>query len=241
MFRFRQFSVRNELAALKVGTDAVLLGASMDISPSSRRLLDIGTGTGVIALMAAQRLSGLSPHWSIDAIDADAAAISEAADNFARSPWGDSLHAVLTPLQEFEPDCEYDAIFSNPPYYDASLLNPDARKALARHTSGLSKTDICEFASRSLRKGGRLSVILPADDSVRMRRIAAGFNLNLQRIISVRTVERKPARRVVMEFLKNSPCECSEEELVIMADGKYSPAYQSLVSEFLLYLPSDTI
>ena len=214
VFRFKQFSVRNEHPALKVGTDAVVLGAAMTLPaagssapaalspvlsgrvppdqvlpgrispakvppdqvlpghvsptqvPSDRplRLLDIGTGTGVIALMAAQRISAAlppatenadacaAPLFHIDAIDIDDASIEEAAANFADSPWAASLAAIRVPLQSFGPSEPYDAIFSNPPFFEGSLKNPDAREAAARHTVSLSCRDICAFAADHLVK-----------------------------------------------------------------------------------------
>jgi len=145
-FRFKRFSVQNEKSALKLGTDAVLLGSAMTILPGDARMLDIGTGTGVIALMAAQRCRAAC----IDAIDIDAPSVEEAGANFASSPWGERLAAFEVDLNKFTPNCQYDLIFTNPPYYDSSLKNPDERSARARHTDSLSYSQIFAFAAEHL-------------------------------------------------------------------------------------------
>ena len=149
-FRFRQFSVHHSESALKLGTDAVLLGAAMSIRGSERRALDIGTGCGVIALMAAQR----APHCHIVGIDIDPPSVREAALNFAASPWAERLEAVLCALEEFRPETgNYDLIFSNPPYYDDSLKNPDERSAAARHTHSLPHATL--LPGQGAARGGR--------------------------------------------------------------------------------------
>lgn len=186
-FEFRHFSVRHRDSALKVGTDAVLLGAAMTMKESDRRALDIGTGCGVIALMAAQRSSGSLTDGAqdggslqIEAVEIDGPSAAEAAFNFEASPWRGRLHAIHSSLLALDasfsapdglrtaspdglraasPDAPrtYDLIFSNPPYYDDSLLNPDAREAAARHTRTLSYSDICDFAARHLTVAARAS------------------------------------------------------------------------------------
>ena len=165
VFRFKRFSVENDRSAMKVNTDGVLLGASMTLKPSDRLLLDIGTGTGTIALMAAQRLSDLDAlsglpaersislniceasrkvgrnvpvERSIYAIDIDEASADEAGKNFKESPWPDILqahHASLDEISGTFKDTRFDLIFSNPPYFEDSLTAPDKRKSTARHTS----------------------------------------------------------------------------------------------------------
>lgn len=222
-FRFKQFSVRNRDSALKVGTDAVILGAAMTINPADRRLLDVGTGTGVIALMAAQRLSAfrsddcgaseqgfLIKHtdgvcssesaFFVEAIDLDAPSADEAAWNFRNSPWPSRLSSICCPLQEFRPSAPYDLIFSNPPFYDDSLLNPDARESGARHTLSLSYRELCSFAADHLCPEGRLSLILPAEVETALLRTAASFGLRPFRLLRIRTTASKPFRRLLAEF-----------------------------------------
>lgn len=234
IFRFKQFEVRNERSAMKVNTDGVLLGALMTLRPDTdRRLLDIGTGTGAIALMAAQRLlnrSAKSPSpkeseahlkesaeekvvaWykeageapvRIDAIDIDEASAEEAALNFAASPWAASLRARRTSLQDFAPEAAYDAIFSNPPFFTETLHSPDSRKAQARHADSLPLGEIFRFAARNLAPGGRLSLILPASQETPARREAACEGLGVTRIVSIKGSERKPPYRAVIEFSRS--------------------------------------
>lgn len=227
-FRFKQFEVRNSKSALKVGTDAVLLGAAMSVREDDTNMLDIGTGTGVIALMAAQR-SGAH----IDAIDVDIPSCEEAQSNFEASPWQSRISLYNTPLQEFSPDSRYDLVFSNPPYYDESLKNPDSREATARHSVMLSKTDICSFAAKWLSPDGRLSLILPAEDEKEICRTAASFALYLFRIMRIKTSSRKTVRRIIVEFCRSRQTPV-EEELVLQEGMERTEAYLRLTEEFYL-------
>ena len=259
-FRFKQFSVRNDMAALKVGTDAVLLGASMTLAPEDSCLLDIGTGTGVIALMVAQRITGgtlwgETPHqkfaktlggtlWGetphqkfakteVFAIDIDGPSAQEAALNFADSPWADGLRAIHTSLADYKPEQKFDCIFSNPPFYDNSLTNPDAREATARHTGSLSYREIFAFSAEWLHPRGRLSLILPADQETAILRTAASFGLFPFRIIRIRTTVRKPVRRIILEFSRTKQ-KVSDESLTLQDGNARSAQYQELTREFYL-------
>lgn len=241
LFRFRRFSVHNTASALKVGTDAVLLGAAMTLNEQDCNLLDIGTGTGVIALMAAQRLSQArrdpeSEQFRIDAIDIDAPSAAEAALNFRESPWAQSLMAECCPLSGFSPDRKYDLIFSNPPYYDNSLVNPDERETAARHTGSLSYREICAFAAENLVPGGRLSLILPAESGTALVRTAASFGLRLFRLLRIRTTASKPVRRIIAEFrlAEGAVMFPVEEELVLQQGSSRTEEYSALTEDFYL-------
>ena len=248
VFRFKKFEVVNERSAMKVNTDGVLLGAAMTILPSDKKMLDVGTGTGTIALMAAQRLSSVilsSPvilnevkNPRIDAIDIDEASASEASANFINSPWNSILKAHHLPLEEFAASTEtvYDLIFSNPPYFEDSLTAPDERKSTARHTSdGLSYRDIFEFAKDRLSANGRVSLVLPADQEAALTRYARMCGLYLFRILRVRTVPRKAPSRIISEFSRTRCAELSEELLTIQDEGKYTQEYLSLTRDFYLF------
>jgi len=240
VFRFRRFAVRNRDSALKVGTDAVLLGAAMRILPSDRRALDIGTGTGVIALMAAQRSEDFcradiygSAGLRISGIEIDPLSAAEAEFNFRHSPWSDRLEALCTPLSAYRPAEKFDLIFSNPPYYDCSLRNPDLRAAAARHNDSLSYREILAFAAEQLLPGGRLAIILPSEQSAGIRRCAASYGLLPLRVLGIRTAESKPLKRSIIEF-SALPGEMQEDEITLMRDGARSEEYRRLTEDFYL-------
>ena len=259
IFRFKRFEVVNERSAMKVNTDGVLLGASMTIAPTDRMLLDIGTGTGTIALMAAQRLSALSDVPSvcpdrpgissdstgtgqkicINAVDIDEASATEAAMNFANSPWSDILVARHASLEEYassDEGREYDLIFSNPPYFEESLNAPEQRRNNARHTStGLSYREILDFASRRLSEEGRVSLVLPSETEAALCRHARMDGLHLFRIIRVKTVPRKEPSRIIAEFSRRRADTVREETLIIQNEGKYTEMYLSLMHDFYLF------
>lgn len=212
IFRFKEFHVHNDASAMKVGTDSVLLGAAMTLSGNERRLLDIGTGTGVVALLAAQRLSEMGADFLVDAVEIDGAAAGEAALNFMESPWKERLRVHHCPVQKFPASDSYDCIFSNPPYYDSSLENPDPEKARARHTGSLSYTDLCRVADSLLTPGGRFCVILPQESRASLFRTAASFGLFPSRIVEIFTSPAKPCRRIIAEFLR-CRTDCSTEAI----------------------------
>ena len=246
VFRFKKFDVLNERSAMKVNTDGVILGASMTVLPSDRNMLDIGTGTGTIALMTAQRLlehkeisgSNIKGNVRIDAIDIDEASALEAAINFRNSPWNDFLNAYNYSLNQYAASTQtsYDLIFSNPPYFEDSLTAPDERKSTARHTSeGLSYRDIFEFAKDSLTEQGRVSIVLPADQEAALARYARMCGLHMFRILRIRTVPRKAPSRIVAEFSRERCQELQEGLLTIQDEGKYTQEYLSLTRDFYLF------
>ena len=227
VFRFKQFCVSNTLSAMKVNTDGVLLGAAMTIPEHAAAMLDIGTGTGTIALMAAQRHPGAAIH----AIDIDEASAREAAQNFKESPWSVRLTAFHTALADFHPDCRYDHIFSNPPYYDDSLLNPDQREGEARHSISLSYRHILAFSAEHLQQDGTLSLILPADTEKTMLRQAGSYGLFPFRLLRIRSTPRKKPSRLIAEFSFKKVIP-TEELLTIQESGKYTQEYISLTDDF---------
>ena len=236
-FRFKRFEVVNERSAMKVNTDGVLLGALMCLKSTDRRLLDVGTGTGTIALMAAQRLDGTA---RIDAVDIDPDSADEATANFRRSPWAENLHAYNHSLESYssilDEGIRYDLIFSNPPYFEDSMPAPDERKSTARHTSeGLSYRDIFEFAKDRLTGEGRVSLVLPSDQEAAVCRYARMCSLHLFRILRIRTVPRKSPSRVILEFSRLRKATPEDTVMTIQNEGQYTQEYLSLTKDFYLF------
>lgn len=239
-FRFRQFEVSNKLSAMKIGTDAVLLGAwAFEASgfgaSSDLRALDIGCGTGVLSLMLAQRFTGMS----VLGIDIDAEAAAEAAANFSRSPWAARLEALQTDFREFATSGEagiYDIIISNPPFFTGGAEAPDDARRIARHQESLGLHDLMEGATHVLAPEGILAVVLPADKADEARAEAALARLEPTRECIVATTPRKPPRRILMEFRHSGIVTATQREnlLIHTPEGGFSDRYSRLVEPFYL-------
>ncbi len=245
IFHFKQFDVLNERSAMKVNTDGVLLGAVTEVFPTDRSVLDIGTGTGVVALMLAQKLAQFGDDFRILGIDVDGPSATEAAGNFAASPWCRHLEALGTSLQEYfrtDPGerVQPDLIVSNPPFFDNSLNAPDARRNAARHTGDtLSYREILEYASVNLSQEGRVSMILPAGIEAQLLRFARMCGFVPWRMLRIRTKEGKPYSRIIVRFrrrLPGEPATVVEESEMVLSDkeGKRTSQHASLVTDYLL-------
>ena len=230
-FRFKRFTVHQDRCAMKVGTDGVLLGAWTPLRPTDLRLLDIGTGTGLIALMLAQR----APEAEVTGIDIDD--VSQARENAAASPWGERLHFVQTPVHTFDPAGRFDRIVSNPPFFDATLPSPDAGRTTARHTVTLSFSEVCDAVLRLLAPGGRCAGGRPPREGRRFLR-AAGGRLTTLRRTDVRTTPRRAVKRTLLELSRTEEAEGAPtvDELVIGtgAHEAYTPEYRALTGDFYL-------
>ncbi|MEG1585272.1 MAG: methyltransferase [Bacteroidales bacterium] len=235
-FRFKQFTVYQEKCAMKVGTDGVLLGAWCSIE-GKKRVLDIGTGTGLISLMIAQR----NEEVIIDALEIDDDAAIQAADNFGRSPWADRLTAIRSDFMEYMPSqaIKYDLIVSNPPYFENSLKADCGKRTQARHTDTLSFEDLLLHASRLLSPEGVLSLVYPIDIDEKVQRQALLNGLICNRQTFVKGNPTANPKRVLSEFIWNpndqnvdNPC---RSELVVELDRHlYSDAYIALTRDFYL-------
>ena len=228
-FAFKQFTVRHDRCAMKVGTDGVLLGAWTDLS-HSRRILDIGTGTGLIALMLAQRCMDAR----ITAIDLDSAAVEQAQENIQASPWKDRIEALQQDICTYHPNGTFDTIVSNPPYFIDSLKCPDGQRSTARHTDTLDADRLIGKVSELLTSDGRFSIILPAEQTEDLIRVAGEKGLHPSRQTWVITRPGLSPKRILMEFRK-IPVTLQPDELVIELERHvYSEEYIALTQEFYL-------
>lgn len=229
-FTFKKFTVRHDRCAMKVGTDGVLLGAWTDIN-RSRRILDIGTGTGLIAMMLAQR----AEDARITAIDIDTDAVSQAQENIAASPWDDRIEVAHEDIRTYAPTALFDTIVSNPPYFVNSLKCPDRQRNTARHTDTLDALSLLESVSVLLAPEGRFSLILPAAQSDDFVRLATRCGLCLSRHTAVITRPGLPPKRSLMEFRK-TPGSCLSDELTVELERHvYSEEYVALTGDFYLF------
>jgi len=217
---------------MKVGTDGVLLGAWASVAERDRRMLDIGTGTGLIALMLAQR----APQAQVVGIDVEE--VAEAQANAAASPWAERITMLRTSVQEFAPAEGFDLAVSNPPFFDASLTCPDAGRTTARHTVRLPFEELRDAAVRLLNPGGRLAVVLPTDAAARFIALCCG-KLPLVRRTDVRTTPRRPAKRTLLEFRALPLAEAPQPEMTELTVGTgehecYTAEYRALTRDFYL-------
>ena len=227
-FRFKQYAVEQEDVAMKVCTDGVLLGAWAN-SDNVKRILDIGTGTGVIALQMAQR----NPIAHIHAVEIDDTAAKRARANFDLSPWAERLTVEQTAVQEFAPAEKFELIVSNPPYFVDSLLPPDAKRSTARHTHDLTFEELDSAVCRLLDENGRFALILPVTE---FEKYLALTQLHLVRRCDVCPVEGGAIKRIMGEFAKQPTTEIEIENIAIERGrrGDYTDNYRALTKDFYL-------
>lgn len=234
-FQFKQFKITQDRCAMKVGTDGVLLGAWAPLKKEACKVLDIGTGTGLVALMLAQRCRSAL----VEAIDIDESAVDQARENVADSPWPERVNVWQMDIKNVPHAWKekFDCIVSNPPYFVDSLKCPDVSRMLARHTAELDFPLLAQSASFLLKEGGVFSVILPADAYVSFVASCLHEGLHLQRILWVHTKPDIPAKRVLMAFVKQAVERTEQEHLIVeISRHVYSSEYVSLLKDFYLKL-----
>ena len=230
-FQFQQFRVEQDRCAMKISTDAVVLGSlTQAIAPS--RILDIGTGTGVIALMLAQRF----PESKVTALEIDSEAAVQAAENFKKSPFSTRLMLQPIALQDFSAGASFDLIVSNPPYFPNHLQSSDAKRNLALHTDSLCFEDLLSHASKLLTCSGEFWVILPPRQMRDFCMLAEEVNLFPNLKIQIRDSETKPIHREILAFSKTEKEPSSPNKIYYLKspDGDYSEAYRRILAGFLL-------
>lgn len=233
MFSFKQFSVEQDRTAMKIGTDGVLLGAWTPIENNPFSVLDIGTGTGIIALMLAQRTSA----EQIDALEIDEDAYEQATDNFENSPWNDRLFCFHAGLDEFveEPEDEYDLIVSNPPFYSEDYKSDNEQRDLARFQDAMPFEDLVEAAALLLSENGIFSVIIPFKEEEKFLALANEYELYQLKITRVKGTPTSEIKRSLLAFSRNEMTDFLVDELIIeIARHIYTPEYIALTKDFYL-------
>ena len=230
-FIFKQFKVSQQKSTHKVGTDGVLLGAWVRLE-QAKTILDVGTGTGVIALMLAQR----SMTAVTDALEIQQDDANQAKENFLSSPWPSRLRAIHQSLQQFSPAIKYDLIVSNPPYFQNSYLPPSENRTIVRHTGALPFDDLLAHSVRLLSDLGRCAFIRPPVEGDKVIAAARQHGLFLSRMCEFRSRATKPVERVLMEFGFAEKA-ISTESLVLYAHERgeeWSEDYKAITKDFYL-------
>ncbi|MEO8515826.1 MAG: methyltransferase [Flavobacterium sp.] len=234
-FKFKQFTIAQDRCAMKVGTDGVLLGAWTPIDHNPYSVLDVGAGTGLIALMLAQR----SFAKQIDALEIDEEAYEQATDNFENSPWNDRLFCFHAGLDEFmeEPEDEYDLIVSNPPFYSEDYKTENEQRDLARFSDAMPFEDLVEAADLLLSENGIFAVIIPYKEEEKFIALADEFELYPTKITRVKGTPTTEIKRSLLAFSRKKTAVFPTNELIIeTARHQYTPEYIALTKEFYLKL-----
>lgn len=230
VFKFKEFDVNQDGCAMKINTDGVLLGSLVEAG-CPVRILDVGSGTGVIAMMLAQRF----PDALVDAIDIDEVAFLRSEENFMKSRFADRMTAYCGDFETLESSNRYDLIVSNPPFYINTLHNPDQRKRLARHTDLDFFKRLIRFSKERLVEGGSLQLILPTDLSEDIKAYTDSEELTLTRVINVQSFSETETIRKVLTFskAKNGSQQC-RNFVIYHQKGIYSQDYRSVLKPFFL-------
>lgn len=231
-FNFKKFRIAQDLCAMKVGTDGVLLGAWADIQEASTAL-DIGTGTGLIAIMLTQR----NPELTVHAVEIDINASAQAVENMRESPFSERLTVFSSSIQDFAAasNNKYDLIVSNPPFFSGSLLSENERKNKARHTTDLTHNDLLDAVQKLMTRDGKFCLILPAPEGDKFIQSGQKFGLNCSKCIQVRSKAEKSVERLLLQFEFTEKAD-SERKTLIILEGKgrhdYTKEYTELVKDF---------
>jgi tRNA1Val (adenine37-N6)-methyltransferase len=236
IFQFKQFSVKQVDSAMKIGTDSVLLGCFCQAG-NAHQILDIGTGTGLLALMLAQKCDA-----KIDAVELDNAAAREAEYNFNQSPWGDRIRLFRDNILAFNPGCMYDLIISNPPYYrhKSSMSIADEQRSKARHDKDLPFASLVETVKRLMNDGGKFWLILPNAEAKIFSELAVKSGLYLQLKILVHSKAGKPHNREIICYGKQITNQITTHFTVYDEQGLPTAEYKALTAEYYLWKENAT-
>ena len=229
-FKFKQFTVFQDRTAMKVGTDGVLLGTLAQVPENAKFALDIGTGTGLVSLILAQRF----PNIRINAIDIDKDATKQAEENFSISPFSSRLTSQHIDINYYNPEYQFDAIVCNPPYYSNSLINPNPKRAIARHSLSLSYTELTNSVVRLLSKDGFFTVIVPVDSFTQLEN---ELNINGLYTLNTTFIKPHPSKNPIRVIATFSRKKIESKILTITIEttqSQYSPEFQLLINDFYL-------
>ncbi len=234
-FQFKQFRIDQGQCAMKVTTDACIQGAWTPLPRTVKRILDVGTGTGLLALMLAQR------HESalIDAVEYDATAADQAKENVSLSPWSERITVRCSDIRSFETSEKYDLIICNPPFFDNALLGPKNKKNTARHTIALSKEELADAIIKYLTPNGHCSILLPVPEYKYWLSVAEKFGLFPREILLIRHRPRSEPKRIVAIMQQGVAGSGGEDhQLTIMhEDGTYTDQFGEMLRPFYLNMP----
>lgn len=233
-FNFKQFKIEQDRCAMKVGTDGVLLGAWADVS-GAHTVLDVGSGTGVIAIMIAQR-TAQSENVQVHAVEIDEAAYSQSKENMAESPFAERLQVFNDSIQNFAKASprQYDLIVSNPPFFTGGTFSSNQDKTNVRHTVKLPHSDLLNATRQLLAKDGRFCVILPLIEGLRFIEIAQTYGFHCTKKTEVHTLTNKPIERLLLQFEFNAQTTIYDNIVILNSDTRndYTDTYKALTSEF---------
>lgn len=231
-FDFKRFRICHDRCAMKVSTDAVLLGSWARVE-GARKILDIGCGSGIIALMAAQRVQ----EAMVVGIDIEEEAAIQAQENGQASPFSDRVSFKCVDVRDFCDEDKFDAILCNPPFYTEDTMPPDEKRSTARNTHSLSFEELVGQVGRLIRDGGVFHVIIPTKAEEAFTGICSREGLFPFRICHVKSTASKPFKRTLCSYSTIQPLTIEKEELVLMENGCRSKAFEQLTSDFYLDRP----
>ena len=235
-FKFKQFTIDQDRCAMKIGTDGVLLGAWSSLDHDPKSILDIGTGTGLIALMMAQR----SAAFQIDAIEIEDNAYEQAVENFEKSNWGDRLFCYHAGFDEFVDEMQdeenYDLIISNPPFYSEDFKSGESNRDMARFADALPLLELIEGASLLLSEIGHLDIIIPHSKEKKTIEIAKIHSLYPNRITRIKGTAEAPIKRSLISFGFTEINPKVDELIIEISRHNYTPEFRELVKDFYLKL-----
>jgi tRNA1Val (adenine37-N6)-methyltransferase len=232
-FKFKQFTIWQDKCAMKVTTDACLFGSLLPHSPTIKKVLDIGTGTGLLSLMYAQQ----NPTHYIDAVEIEEAAALQATENVAQSPWASSIQIHQADIKNYTTNKKYDIIFSNPPFYENELKGNTTEKNIAHHDDGLKLPVLLSTISTLLDSDGAFYLLLPYKRYEEIKKIVASIGFYIDEAILIKQTIKHPYFRVIIKGRKKITQSLNEKEICICnANNQYTSDFIQLLQKYYLYL-----